>query len=485
MSAMEEGQGIQLQDYWFILLRRKWFLIIPAVLGLIGGWIALQYFLPKSYQASALIMVEPPAVSSDVVRPIERSTSEGRLKFLEQEFMSRKFLEPVLREFDLYGAAHVKPEGIDGLVRQFRNHIDVDTSSAGWGSDRDVVSFKVSFDGPDPDQVMEVTNKIAELFILYHQNTVSVQVEGTTGFLESELSDLRTTLEKQEAAIAVFRKEHMGALPEQLSSNLQVEERTKMELKAVDEDIDNAIAKKAALTKILQEAKEGDTIASRLADLRRQLNDLLARYKENYPDVLMTKQQIEQLEALQRNGLDSPQDPAALSGRGGEGVRLQIGELNLTIDSLKRKKKNLEDRISEYEQRINDTPRREQQLMILMRDYENLKKNYQSLLDKRLTATLSKNMQAGQPGGTLRILEPAYLPNKPFRPDPLRVMLISLVLGGGCGAGVVLLLEYSDASFRKPEDLEQALGLPVLAAIPPFPAKGNVSLIRKSESVLK
>jgi hypothetical protein len=46
-------------------------------------------------------------------------------------------------------------------------------------------------------------------------------------------------------------------------------------------------------------------------------------------------------------------------------------------------------------------------------------------------------------------------------------------------------LEYSDASFRKPEDLEQALGLPVLAAIPPFPAKGNVSLIRKSESVLK
>jgi len=482
---MEEGQGIQLQDYWNILLRRKWYLIIPALLGLIGGGIALQYFLPKSFQASALIMVEPPAVSTDVVRPIERSTSEGRLKFLEQEFMSRKFLEPVLREFDLYGASGASPEKIDGLVREFRSHIDVDTSKGGWGSDRDIVSFKVSFDGPDPQQVMEVTNRIAELFIAYHQNTVSVQVEGTTGFLESELSDLRMTLEKQEAAIAAFRKEHMGALPEQLSSNLQVEERTKQELKTVNEDIENVNAKKAALEKVLQEAKEGDTIASRLAELRRQLDDLLARYKENYPDVLMTRQQIEQLEAVQRNGLDSSQGAATISGRGGEGVRLQIGELNLSLDSLKRKKKNLEDQVSEYEQRINETPRREQQLMILMRDYDNLKKNYQSLLDKQLTATLSKNMQAEQPGGTLRILEPAYLPTMPYRPNPMRVMLISLVMGIGCGVGIVLLLEYSDASFRKPEDLEQALGLPVLAAIPPFPVKGNVPLIKRPESVLK
>lgn len=481
---MEDSSALNLQDYMSIVLRRKWYLIIPAVIGLLGGWVALQY-IPKSYQASALIMVEPPVVSSDFVNPLEHSTSKGRLKFLEQEFMSRKFLEPILREFDLYGASNVSPEGIDGLVRQFRDRINVDSSSAGGGSDRDVVSFKVSFEGPDPERVMEVTNKIAESFIAYHQNTVSVRVEDTTSFLASELGNLRTTLEKQEAAIAEFRKEHMGALPEQLSSNLQVEERTKQELKVVDEDIENTMAKRTALNQLLQEAKEGDTIASRLTVLRRQLSDLTSRYKENYPDVLMTKQQIEQLEALQRDGLAGPEDPATLSGRGGEGLRLQMGEVNLTIDSLKRKKKNLEDQISEYDQRIHETPRWEQQLMILMRDYENLKKNYQSLLDKRLTAMLSQNTLSEQPGGTLRILEPAYLPTKPFRPEPMRVLLISLAMGIGCSIGIVLLLEYSDVSFRKSEDLEQALGLPVLAAIPPFPVKGIAPMIRKQESVLK
>ncbi|MBI3811361.1 MAG: hypothetical protein HY283_04040 [Nitrospirae bacterium] len=478
---MEENYGIKFQDYGLIILRRKWVLIIPAVLGLLCGTVALHY-LTKSYRASALIVVEPPVISSDFVKTMGANTEE-RLGLLRQEIMSRKFLEPILREFDLYGVSSVGAEGVEDLVEGFRHHVSVNTSTS--GSDRNIISFTVSFDGPDPRMVMEVTNKIAELFILHHQEAISLQVQGTTDFLETELNHLRTTLEKQEAVIAEFRRQHMGELPEQLTFNLQARERAQQDLKAISENLDNSTAKKTSMENLLTEGKEGDTIAGRLTELRRQLGQLMTRYKESYPDVYMTKQQIEQLEGLLRDGLARPEDPVVMPGPGSDGLRLQMREIDLTIDSLKRKKQSLEDQIHDYDQLINETPRREQDLMILMRDYENLKKNYQSLLDKRLTASLSKNMEAEQNGGTLRIIDPAYLPTKPFRPDPLRVMLISLVLGVGCGAGIVLLLEYGDASFRKAEELEQAIGLPVLAVIPVFPEAENVPLIQKSESVLK
>ncbi len=477
----EENYGIKLQDYWFIVQRRKWYLMIPAALGLLCGAVALHY-LPESYRASALIIVEPPVISSEFVKTMGPNTEE-RLGLLRQEIMSRRFLEPILREFDLYGASKAGAAGIEGMVEGFRSHVSVNTSTA--GSNRDIISFTVSFDGPDPKMVMEVTNKIAELFIAHHQEAVSVQVQDTTDFLETELNHLRGTLEKQEAVIAEFRRQHMGELPEQLTFNLQARERAQQDLKAVSENLENSTAKKTSMDNLLTEGKEGDTIAGRLAGLRRQLSQLMTRYKESYPDVQMTKQQIEQLEALLRDGLARPEDPVVLSDQAGDGLRLQMRELDLTINSLKRKKQSLEDQIHGYDQHINETPSREQELMILMRDYENLKKNYQSLLDKRLTASLSKNMEAEQTGGTLRIIDPAYLPTKPFRPDPLRVMLISLVLGVGCGAGIVLLLEYGDASFRKAEELERVIGLPVLAVIPVFPETERAPLIQRPESVLK
>ncbi len=480
---MEESNGIKLQDYWLIAQRRKWYLMIPAVLGLIGGVIALHY-LPESYKATALIVVEPPVVSSEFIKTMGANTDE-RFGILRQEIMSRKFLEPILREFDLYGVSSAGAEGIEDLLEGFRHHVSVNTSMAGSGSDRNIISFTVSFDGPDPKMVMDVTNKIAELFIAHHQEAISVQVQGTNNFLETELNSLRATLEKQEAVIAEFRRAHMGELPEQLSFNLQAQERAQQDLKIVSESLENATAKKASMDNLVSEGKEGDTIAGRLTELRRQLSQLMTRYKESYPDVLMTKQQIDQLEGLLRDGLARPEDPVIMPGREGDALRLQMRELDLTIDSLKRKKQNIEAQIHEYDQRINGTPGREQELMILMRDYENLKKNYQSLLDKRMTASLSKNMEAGQAGGTLRIIDPAYLPTKPFRPDPLRVMLISIVIGLGFGCGIVLLLEYGDATFRRAEDLEQATGLPVLAVIPLFPEAEHSPLIRKSESVLK
>jgi uncharacterized protein involved in exopolysaccharide biosynthesis len=71
--------------------------------------------------------------------------------------------------------------------------------------------------------------------------------------------------------------------------------------------------------------------------------------------------------------------------------------------------KSLEQQIAFYERRIEDTPRREQELILLTRDYDNQEKNYRSLLDKKIQAQLAENLERKQQGEQFKILDPARL----------------------------------------------------------------------------
>src|SRR5207302_7358864 len=99
---------------------------------------------------------------------------------------------------------------------------------------------------------------------------------------------------------------------------------------------------------------------------------------------------------------------------------------------------------------------------------DNMQKQYQSLLDKKLNARVSENMESREKGEQFRIIDPANLPQKPDKPDRLRIMLMGLVYGCGLGIGGAVALEHLKPSFRRPEEVEMALGLPVFAATADF-----------------
>ena len=132
---------------------------------------------------------------------------------------------------------------------------------------------------------------------------------------------------------------------------------------------------------------------------------------------------------------------------------------------LKERARRTEDQIRDFENRVENVPRREQQLAILLRDYDNTQKNYQTLLDKKLTAKISENLEKRQKGEQFRILDPANFPEKPFTPNPLKIIIFGCVLGIMGGVGLVVFREMLDVSIRKPEELEKISSIPVLASI--------------------
>ena len=104
--------------------------------------------------------------------------------------------------------------------------------------------------------------------------------------------------------------------------------------------------------------------------------------------------------------------------------------------------------------------------MDLKRGYAEVDGNYRSLLDKKFKAKMSENLEVAQKGEQFTILDHARVPDKPFKPQKRKILLMGVLLALSAGFGLAVLLEYLDASFFYAKDLESSLQFSILASIP-------------------
>ena len=88
------------------------------------------------------------------------------------------------------------------------------------------------------------------------------------------------------------------------------------------------------------------------------------------------------------------------------------------------------------------------------------------MLARKLESDIAVNMERKQKGEQFRILDPAKLPQKPAKPDMQKLFIMVVGAGLAIGGGIIFLLEYFNNSFKRPEDIEADLDLPVLCSIP-------------------
>jgi uncharacterized protein involved in exopolysaccharide biosynthesis len=330
-------------------------------------------------------------------------------------------------------------------------------------------------------------------------------------------------LRGREVEIRAFKERHMGQLPEQLDANLRILERLQQQLQTMSENMraaeDRAILVRGQIDQ-LREREQGllarqtrpepksrestsgtedvvvggtyeDPVITQYNQLRRDLIAAQSKYTKNHPDVIDLKQKVAALEprvkeAIERQTTErearlrairerreagSGADPAvAVLDPALEGLLAQYmdqyNESQLEAKRLKGEEKKLQEEIVRYQRRIEDTPKGEQELALLTRDYDLSKANYQSLLDKKIQARMAENLERNQQGEQFKILDPARIPEKPVRPDRNNVLLIGLLLGLILGVGLAGFRESLDQSFHTVADVENYLDLPVVATIP-------------------
>jgi hypothetical protein len=136
------------------------------------------------------------------------------------------------------------------------------------------------------------------------------------------------------------------------------------------------------------------------------------------------------------------------------------------IQALEGELLKIQGQIEYYQRRVENTPKREQELLLLKRDYDNIKTTYSSVLNRKLEADIALNMEKTQKGEQFRILDPPRVAEKPISPNLNLIFMACLAVGLGAGAAVVFLFEFFDHSVRGPEALQARFSLPVLMVMP-------------------
>ena len=471
--------AIKPEDIIEIVLRRRWFIIIPFCLSIIAG-IYLSFTLPKIYRASTLILVQAQRVPTDYVRSVISSGIESRINMISQQIMSRTNLENIINQFKLFSEPKHEKMYMEDKIEDIRKRISVDIRSR-RGARRGTEgadAFVISLEDTDPERVMRITNTLATYFIDENLKVREAQAMGTSDFLDDELDNSRTQLEELEEALRVYRERFMGELPEQLETNLRILDRQQEQLIEKQRNFRNVKNILIAFEKQMSELQDfstdglvefGTEGSTSVDQLRDQLFVLKARYTEKHPDVMRIKRMIAEFEDQTDQELSESEEGKEEVFSGNNPRKLQIAqrnEITKEIKTLEADISKIQEQITIYQKRVENTPKREQELLSLKRDYANVKGTYDSLLKRKLEAAISVNMEKKQKGEQFRVIDPARLPEKIIKPDMNRLFVLTLAAGLVVGCGLVFLLEYFDTSFRRPEDIDSLLRVPVIAILP-------------------
>ena len=471
---MAEALAIKPEDIIRIVLKRSWYIFIPFIIAMIAG-IYLSLTLPRVFSAGTLIFVQPQKVPASFVRSLVSTDINSRISTISKQILSRTNLEKIIKEFNLFSDPEQQDMFMEDKIEALTKQIKVNVTRAGRG----IEAFSISFKGSEPERVMRIANTLTSYFIDENLKVREAQAIGTSDFLEDELETMRKRLEYVEEALRNYRKKFMGELPEQLETNLRILDRIQEQLSSRMNSLRDAKNSLAAFES--RTASEGirtsdgvvlpGTVShENLNRLKNQLANLKAGYTDRHPDVVKLKNKIKDLEA----GLKEKAGKEKTDAVPADDSRVVINRENmLQIREVKREIKMVEDDIAKlkaqskyYQERVEATPKREQELMTLRRDYNNIQESYSSLLNRKLEAEIAVNMEKKQKGEQFRIIDPARLPQKPVSPDMKKLFLFSIAAGLGIGGGIIFLLEYFDTSIKRPEDVELLCGLPVIAAMP-------------------
>jgi len=448
--------------YMGLIWRRRWFIIAIFCIAMISG-IYLAITLPKLYQAETLILIEPQRVPNNYVQSIVSTDLDFRLENITQIVKSRTNLMDIIKKFNLFSGPAYKNLYIEDKIEKMRSLISVSLKAD--RRRRSANSFTISFKGKDPSNVMDVVNAITTLFINQNIKVREMQAEGTTEFLNDQLASMKDNLERVEEALGEYRKAHMGELPEQLAANLRMLDILQQQLNEKQTSLRNEKNRLSSLENQLQIAREQSKIAGNIQPnsenqnsieaLRRQLSDYKSRYTDNHPEVIRLRKRIAEMEKENGSEASIPSE-----------LILQRKGIEEEIESIKKDISKLNTQLVFYQRRVEETPKREQELLSLKRNYKNTQETYNSLLKRKLEAGIATNMEKRQKGESFRILDPGRLPEKPISPDMRKLFLICLAVALGCSGGVIFLLDFIDSSVKKPEVVSDKLGIPVLAVMP-------------------
>jgi succinoglycan biosynthesis transport protein ExoP len=493
----QNSESLDLDRYVDLARRRYPLFLMTVFLVWIVVWGA-SWVLPARYKSSTQILVEEPTMPKDYVITNVNDDLQDRVQNITEQILSRTRLLRIIDQLGLYGSSNSRNTP-DEKVASMRKDIAIELVHD--QNNLKITAFMIEYSASDPRIAQRVTGELTSLFINENLQVRQQQSQDTTRFLKGQVEAARQSLAEQDAKIRVYKGEHIGDLPSQQASNLQILAGMQSQLGNEEDALSTARQQQVYLQTLINQyrnlqntsrasdgAQTGLTgglpaIDKELDRLKGQLADLSSRYTDRYPDVQKVKIQIAKTEKtrdeliadLKNQPKGGPQPDSAVTARDladplQTSPLLQLeGQLQANRTEVKNREQaiaTLQAKVGEYQARLNDEPVREQQLADLTRGYDQSKANYDDLLKKENESKMATSMEEMEKGERFRMIDPPSLPLKPDFPNRLNFCAIGLGLGLALGVVVAGGFEFLDDRLHSERQIKALLPTRVLSEIP-------------------
>lgn len=494
---MNEKTQQLVKKYFDIILARKTLIVTLIFIAVLGGLVT-YYKTPKVYQATSLLIYEKQAVNPSKMSPDIKDRVREIVSTLMQQVTSRSSLEKIIKDFNLYPEMREKLP-LEDVIESMHQVIEISPTKG------DI--FQVSFSGSDPKKVLRVTNALASKFIEENLKYREERASETSSYIANELQLSKQSLDKKEQTMRDYKLKYYNELPEQREINVARANTLQVKLQGVQDNIQELERTKIVLqeqigqrrqllqnasSSMVASATEGKNVPGgdpyqKLAQMHSYLDALLVKYKETHPEVKRIRKSIDALEAqLSANGNPGTEDKGGRRSSNNlisrdpvlQAAAIQQRDLERNLVELRVDEKELRAQIQKFEEWIAAAPVREAEWSALTRDYTQFKSHYDFLVSQDLQASSIENLEKKQQGSQFKIMDPARLPQKPIKPDFMKIMVLAIGLGCALGGGLALGLDLLDSSFKDPLEIEEYLGMSVACSVPYLPLTKEKRLSR-------
>jgi len=504
-------------------------------ISLIGVFVALS--LPDMYKSSAMIMIEEPEIPEALVRTTVTVYATKQISSLNERIMTTSNLVGIIEKFDLYpNERKGTPTRLLARQVRERISIDFINSEAmtPQGASRPfVAAFVISFEDEEPEKAQRVVNELVSLYMEENLKARTEQTSETKVFIDSEVEKLDALVGDLEQKLATFKEDNADSLPSLNMLNLQMMQRVDAQLMEVERRLftieDNRINIEAQLATVDRtqpvRLPDGQMVmqpADQMKALQTQLTMMEGRYSPSHPDVMKVKADIAALEerfglniepaklddkivaaranlAVAReaygdghpdvlaaqNALDEleasrqryksvefddytdPDNPAYIQ------LQSQLESLDVDEQALIIERNKLRAQLGDYERRIMRTPQVEREMAALSRELNSVSNRYWVLRDKQFGAEMGQELEIQSKGERFALVEPADVPLRPFAPDRLSIILLSVLVGLVFGVAVTQVADALDDSIYGAGAIISIQGAPPLIEIPVMDVSGQ------------
>ncbi len=455
-------------------------------LGVLVAWIvaasvaAAVMLLPNRFEASARVFVD----TQTILRPLMAGLAvqpniEQQINMLSRTLISRPNVEKLIRMADLDLAVKTDAERA-ALIEATIASVSIRSTG------RDNL-YTLSYRGDSPDKALRVVQSLLTIFVESSLGDTKSDSEGARRFIEEQIKNYEVKLTEAESRLKDFRLRNIelqgqggldtaGRMAE-LTNTLS---QARLELREAESasatarrQLDQARAELRNPASAAASSIALPELDSRIDAVKRSLDGLLQRFTEQHPDVINARRLLKELDEqkrkefaeLQRQALANPNQSLVTTNPALVELAKVAASSEVLASGLRARVAEFDSRMVRAQAQLKLAPQIEAEQSQLNRDYEINRKNYDDLVKRRESITLSGELDSSASLADFRVIDPPRASSKPVAPNRLLLMPLALLAALAGGLGITFLMTQVRPVFFDAATLRGASELPILGVV--------------------